>query len=142
MIRAVLLTHGMLGTELVRAAGKIYGTPDGVSALTNEGMSIESLVAKLREELGVGAEPDSDEGRRSGAEPGVAGEPVFLFVDLIGGSCCHAGLALREFDPRIRIVGGVNLPMLLEFLHHRDRVGPEELLERVVSRGRDGVRVP
>ncbi|MEZ4651803.1 MAG: hypothetical protein R3E97_24000 [Candidatus Eisenbacteria bacterium] len=124
MVRAVLLTHGMLGTELVRAAGKIYGVPDGVSALTNEGASLDTIVRKLREELGSGD------------------GPVFLFVDLVGGSCCHAGLALRETDPRIRIVGGVNLPMLLEFLHYRDRVEPEELLERVVSRGRDGVRVP
>ena len=124
MVRAILITHGLLGAELLKAAGRIYGSPDNVAAFSNEGCSLETLQADL------------------GAAVGTEDVPVFVFVDVLGGSCCHAGLALREADARVRLVAGVNLPMILEFLHYRDRVDADELLERVLSRGRAAVRVP
>lgn len=124
MVRAILVTHGQLGAEMLKAAGRIYGEPEDFVALSNEGCGIDSLRGHLADALGA------------------AEDPVFVFVDVLGGSCCHAGLALREVDPRIRLIAGVNLPMILEFLHHRDRVDVEELLERVLSRGRAAVRVP
>jgi mannose/fructose-specific phosphotransferase system component IIA len=61
-------------------------------------------------------------------------------VDLQGGSCCHAALLLAKRDPRIRVIAGVNLPMLLEFLHYRGRVGEAELEARILQRGREGIR--
>lgn len=124
MVRAILVTHGMLGRELLRAAERIYGRADGAAALSNEGCSSEDLVRKVREELSGGS------------------GPIYVFVDVAGGSCALAAQAVRELDPRVRLVAGVNLPMILEFLHYRDRVSDAELLARVLSRGRDGVTAP
>lgn len=124
MVRGILVTHGQLGRELLQAAAQIYGQVEGVAALGNDGLGLVELRRRLEAALGEGE------------------EPVFVFLDVVGGSCCHAALALREAHPRLRLVAGVNLPMILEFLHHRGRVGPDELLERVLSRGRDAVREP
>ncbi len=121
MVRAILITHGMLGAELLKVAGRLYGVPDGVAALTNEGRSGDDLVRHLHESLGPGS------------------DPIFVFLDMPGGSCLLAALSVAARDERIIVVTGVNLPMLLEFLHHRDTVSVEELLERVLSRGRDAV---
>jgi mannose/fructose-specific phosphotransferase system component IIA len=124
MTPAIVVTHGMLGAELLKAASQIYGPLEDVTAVSNEGCSLDALRLSLEDSLG-----DAD-------------APIFVFVDVLGGSCCHAGLALRAAHPRVRLVAGVNLPMILEFLHHRASVDTEELLERVLSRGRAAVRVP
>lgn len=122
MVRAVLVTHGALGGELVRTAEAILGRQDGVAIVSNEGVSLDGLVETLRTAAGA---------------PG----PVVFLVDLLGGSCGHACRALRaERGADAFVVTGVNLPMLLEFFYHRDRVPFAELQERLIHKGRDGVR--
>lgn|SRR5690554_3492530 len=122
MVTAILITHGLLGGELIRAAESILGKQEGLSALSNRDVSLESLGERVRAVVGTGE------------------DPVYLFVDLLGGSCCHAALLLAKRDARIRVIAGINLPMLLEFLHYRDRVGEAELEARILQRGRDGIR--
>ena len=122
MVTAILVTHGLLGGELIRAAETILGKQDGLAALSNRETSLESLEERVRALLGPGT------------------DPVYLFVDLVGGSCCHSALLLARRDSRVRVIAGINLPMLLEFLHHRGRVSVEELSERILQRGRDGIR--
>ena len=39
------------------------------------------------------------------------------------------------------IVTGVNLPLLLDYLHNRDRFPVGELAERLQLKGRDSIRV-
>jgi PTS system mannose-specific IIA component len=122
MVTAILITHGLLGGELIRAAETILGKQEGLAALSNREVSLESLEERVRAVVGAGE------------------DPVYLFVDVLGGSCCHAALLLAKRDPRIRVIAGVNLPMLLEFLHHRGRVGEAELEARILQRGREGIR--
>ena len=38
------------------------------------------------------------------------------------------------------LLTGLNLAMLLDYLHNRDRCGVEELAERMIQRGRDSIR--
>jgi mannose PTS system EIIA component len=122
VVRAVLVTHGALGRELVRTAETILGRQEGVAIVSNEGTSLEGLAGALQ----VAAEG-----------PG----PVVFFVDLLCGSCDHACRALRtKRGDDAFAIAGVNLPMLLEFFYHRDRVPFTELQERLLRKGRDGVR--
>lgn len=123
VVRAVLVTHGALGGELVRTAEAILGRQEGVAIVSNEGISLEGLVEALRAVAGA---------------PG----PVVFLVDLLGGSCGHACRALRvERGEDALVITGVNLPMLLEFFYHRDRVSFAELQERLLHKGRDGVQL-
>ncbi|MBD3236706.1 MAG: hypothetical protein GF330_08385 [Candidatus Eisenbacteria bacterium] len=119
-VRGVLVTHGQLGAELLRTAESILGPQPRVRFLSNAGLSAQDLATRLDEALaGAG--------------------PVVLFVDLGGGSCGHICAVARRDHPKVLVARGVNLPMLLEFLHHRDRVPLSELKARLRSKGREGI---
>ena len=122
-VLGVLVTHAALGSELLRTAEAILGPQERVEVLSNTGTSVESLSGDLRSL--IAEEPDA---------------PVFLFVDLLGGSCGHVCQLIRGLHPNTTVFSGVNLPMFLEFLYHRDRVSIDELKERILSKGRDGIQ--
>jgi mannose/fructose-specific phosphotransferase system component IIA len=117
----ILVTHGLLGAELVRTAESILGEQTELEVVSNTGATPEALRQQLVEIVA----------RRN---------PAFILVDLLGGSCGHACLLVGRSRPGVRVVSGVNLPMLLEFLCHRGRVSLAELEARLLSRGRDGIR--
>jgi mannose/fructose-specific phosphotransferase system component IIA len=121
MVRGILVTHGELGAELRRTAESILGPQPELIALSNAGLSTETLAERVRLLL-------PPEGR------------AVLFVDLLGGSCGHVGTVLRRESSGLLVAGGVNLPMLLEFLVHRGRATPQELKERLGAKARDAIQ--
>lgn len=121
----ILVTHGRLGAELVRTAESILGRQENVHCVSNAGLSPEALIEALRAALARRASPES---------------PAVVFVDLAAGSCGHACRYLGLEHPELLVACGVNLPMLIEFLYHRTRVGPAELCERLLRRGREGIQ--
>jgi mannose/fructose-specific phosphotransferase system component IIA len=71
----------------------------------------------------------------------VAGQSVVVFVDLSSGSCLFAVLKrLRAIDG-VKVVTGVNLAMLVDFLFHR-ALSPAEAAERAATAGAKAIRVP
>jgi mannose/fructose-specific phosphotransferase system component IIA len=122
-VLGILVTHASLGSEFLRTAEAILGRQERIEVVSNSGTSVETLSAKVREL--VSRHPEST---------------VFLFVDLLGGSCGHVCQLIREVHPKTTIFSGVNLPMFLEFLYHRDRVSLGELRERLLAKGRDGIQ--
>ena len=128
-MRAVIVTHGDLGDALRRAATGILGPQPGLTAIGNDGLALDDLVARVAQELAV------------------PGEEVLVFVDMVGGSCHTAArkaiAALPAPDREARILGlaaGVNLPMLLTFLTRRRTTSAGEILDLVLDRGRRGIR--
>lgn len=123
MIRTLLVTHGNLGNELVNTAQLIVGPQEGVKILSNEELSSESLYEAVRGEI-------SNYGQ----------DETVIFVDVAGGSCLTACKAVQGEGKRIRVLSGVNLPMVLEFFHYRGKLPFEELVERVLMKGRTGIQ--
>lgn len=120
---AVLVTHGVLGDELVRTVEAILGAQSEVITVSNSGLSADGLRDRIDAEI-------------AGLPEGV---PVVLFSDLAAGSC---GIATRRADPAARTVkriAGVNLPMLLEFFYNRDAIPLEQLLARMEAKGKAGI---
>jgi mannose PTS system EIIA component len=120
---AFLVTHGVLGDELVRTVAAILGPQSDVATVSNSGLSADALTSAI-------------EGRLAGFPPDA---PVVLFTDLAAGSC---GIASRRVggDGRVlKRITGVNLPMLLEFFHYRDTLSLDELLPRMEAKGKAGI---
>ena len=121
-VRGVVVGHGEIARGLVGAVRRIAGdVADGLEALSNDGKSPE----QLRSELDATAGDDD----------------VLVFVDLQGGSCGLAALSCcRDREKRI-VIGGVNLPMLLEFVFNRG-LPLDELADRLIEKGRAAISRP
>ncbi len=123
MTRALILTHGKLGRALLDSAAHIFRGGAEVDVLSNEDFCGSDLAGAVR------AWADAEEG------------PVFVFVDVGGGSCgIAAQLALRD-RPDSWILGGVNLPMVLTYLGAADQLEPVELVSKLLDRALNSVRL-
>ena len=122
-VLGIVVTHGSLGKELIRTAETIIGPQEGVEVITNTGASLQGLSEDIRRAISKHDESS-----------------LYLFVDLLGGSCGFVCQEVRRIRPDAVIFSGINLPMILEFFHYRHRVADAELRERLLSRGRDGIR--
>jgi mannose/fructose-specific phosphotransferase system component IIA len=119
-VRGVVLAHASLADGLVASVRAISGAEEeALRPLTNEGCSPEALQARLAEALG-------GEG------------PAIVFTDLGSGSCAFVSRRIALERPATAIVTGVNLPLLLDFVFHRELPLPE-LVERLVEKGRGGI---
>ena len=121
---AILCTHGGLAQALIDTARTVLGSVEGCHAVSNEQKSPRAL----REELeGIVAAGGSD-------------TAFIVFVDFFGGSCCHTCIGLEQDHANVRLISGVNLPMLLAFLNKRAEVPFEHLPAEIVSRGHNSVK--
>jgi PTS system mannose-specific IIA component len=122
-VPALLVTHADLGAALLRAAARVYGTVEGIHVLSNEGLSREQLEKEI--------------------EGAVAGwtEGGLILTDFWGGSCHICGIAAARGHGDIVVVTGLNLPLLLDYLHNRGEYRVKELAERLQRKGRDSIRL-
>lgn len=117
--RGIVISHGLLAEGLVDAVHRITGIGEDVLVgQSNRGLSPEALLIELRRLAGGG--------------------PAFLFTDMPSGSCNLAARRLLHEDPSIVVIGGVNLPLLLDFVLHRD-LPVSELALRLVEKGRAAI---
>jgi mannose/fructose-specific phosphotransferase system component IIA len=123
-VQGVIVTHGRLGEELLRTAELIIGPQKRIAVISNVDRSHQSLSSEIERYVSEAL----DEGAR-----------VVLLADLGSGGCGRACAAVTARYPDALLACGVNLPMLLEFLYHRDRAGPAELKDRLLRKGREGV---
>ena len=120
LVRGVLLSHGKLAEGLVDAVRRITDLDEDVLvAMSNEGQNPQGLAEQV--DLLVGS------------------APIVVFTDLGTGSCAlTAQLTCRDQDRRA-MVFGMNLPMLLEFVFHRE-LPLSQLVPRLLAKGKEGVR--
>ena len=114
----VVVAHADVAEALVRAVETISGVEGGLLPVSNTRCTPETLRRRVEEAIGD--------------------RPAVVFVDLASGSCAFAGRKVAGELVDVSVVTGVNLPMLLDFVFHRD-MAPERLAERVVGKGRTAV---
>jgi len=112
-VQGVLVGHGKLAEGMLDAVAGITGSREGLQPLDNAEMTPAVLEERLHELVGDG--------------------PSVVFVDLPSGSCAFAARRLKFRHPRVAVVCGVNLPLLLDFVFHRD-LPLEQVVERLRSR--------
>lgn len=119
--RGIVVAHGAMAHGLVDAVRRIAGgtADEALTALSNEGLSPPDLKEALERIAGDGT--------------------TIVFADLLSGSCGMAAMVAARGSDRRAVVCGVNLPILLDFVFHRD-LPLSELVPRLVAKGREGVR--
>lgn len=97
MINLVVATHGNFGKELVKSAGMLAGDTSSIKTLSlMPGMSFEDFVSQADKMVSQ-----------------LEGETL-CFVDLFGGTPSNTMSALTRKYPNLKVVTGVNLPILLD----------------------------
>ena len=123
----VIITHGNFGKELLESVEMIMGEQkDVVTRGLNLGDDVESLRADIEKIV--------DENQKSNKD-------TIVLVDLFGGSPSNIALSLlKHYD--VRVMTGVNMPMLIEMLSSRNNYdyGIEDLVERSYRAGTDGIK--
>jgi mannose/fructose-specific phosphotransferase system component IIA len=104
---------------LVDAVDRISGVAkEALLPISNDGKSPETLRAELEDVLEDG--------------------PTIIFTDLPSGSCALTARVCCTGDQDGAVLFGVNLPILLDFVFHRD-MSLEELVPRLLEKGRTGM---
>ncbi|MGE0161134.1 MAG: PTS sugar transporter subunit IIA [Gemmatimonadales bacterium] len=121
LVNGVVVGHGDMPRGLVDAVRRIAGdAAGGLSAVSNQGKGPDVLRADVDAAAGPG--------------------PAIVFVDIQSGSCgLAAAYACRGCEGRV-VISGVNLPMLLDFVFHRE-LSLDALAAKLVDGGRAAIKV-
>ena len=117
----VVAAHGGLATALVQAVESISGLQGVLVPVSNTDCDRGRLEARIHEATG--------------------GRPAVVFVDMPSGSCMFAALHRLKEEPEVRVVTGVNLAMLVDFVFHRG-LTPEAAATRAAATGTTAIKVP
>ncbi len=123
MVGAVIITHGSLGQSLIDAATGIAGGIENVKAVPV--MSADATDG-LRDAL-------------KAAVSGVnTGNGVIIFTDMFGGTPTNIALSLLD-EKSVEVLTGVNLPIVLKFLSHRNDKPLKDLAAQLKSYGQESI---
>jgi N-acetylgalactosamine PTS system EIIA component len=111
--RGIIVGHGAMASGLVDAVKRIAGVGDDVLvAVSNEGKGPDALRDELTRLTHNGT--------------------VVVFTDMHAGSCAVAARVACRAQGASAVVCGVNLPMLLDFVFHRE-LPLEQLVPKLVK---------
>jgi mannose/fructose-specific phosphotransferase system component IIA len=120
-LRGVVVCHGALAGALVQAAEQISGLNGALVPVSNTGCDRDTLEDRVR--------------------AAVDGRPAVVFVDLASGSCLVAVLKRLRSEQLVKVVTGVNLAMLVDFVFHRS-LSPDDAAARAAAAGEKSIRIP
>jgi len=124
MIGIVVVTHSQLGEALIEAAEFIVGSrPEGVVSVS---IDLNQNVDKLREKVVAGI-------KKAGREEGI-----LILTDMFGGTPSNISYSFLE-EGRVEVLSGVNLPILVQALNSRAKMGLSELAASLEIFGRKSI---
>ena len=122
MIGIVVVTHGQLAGELVNAARTIVGDIPRIAAVsigwTDDVTAARNAIAGALEEVG--------------------GDQALILTDMFGGT--PTNVSLPFLSPRVEIVTGVSLPMLIKLTTLREGA-LADVARAVREQGKDAIYV-
>jgi len=125
MIGVVVVSHGALAVELLRAAEHVVGPMEQAEAVA------------------IGPEDDPAE-RRQDIFDAVAradsGEGVVVLTDMFGGTPSNLAISIME-GATVEVIAGVNLPMLVKLAETRGREDLRSCAMAAEEAGRKYIRV-
>lgn len=126
LIGIVLVGHGAFASALKSSVEMIAGKqPKMVGVSFDPQDSTEDLEKKIKEAV-------------SELEPATG---ILFLADLVGGTPFKVSALLSREMGEVRVIGGVNLSMVLEVLHGREHLTVEEVKEKAIQAGIEGIKV-
>jgi len=121
----LLITHGDIGTVLLQSATDVLGVcPLSTTTISaTQGCDPERMLASAKQ-----ASQEMD-----------CGDGVLVLTDLYGSTPSNIACRLCELHD-VRVVSGLNLPMLIRVLNYPD-LDLDDLMHKAVTGGRDGVLI-
>ncbi|MAV88755.1 MAG: PTS fructose transporter subunit IIA [Rhodospirillaceae bacterium] len=125
MIGLVLVTHGYLAIELIKALEHVVGPQAGIASVCigpNDDMEIrrqDIITAVSRVYTNSG---------------------VIILTDMFGGTPSNLAMSVLDSN-KIEIISGVNLPMLIKFASCRKECVFEDCVEKSQEAGRKYINV-
>lgn len=132
MLGIVIATHGKLSDGLKDAAEVIVGTTNNIATVNlNPGDDVQELGTTIEAAI---KEVNKDAG-------------VIVLTDLVSASPYNQSVLITngldsELQDKVYVIGGVNLPMLLETINHQIlNTSVEEIAPAVLAQGADSLDV-
>ena len=122
-VNVLLITHQEVGTALLQAATNTLGElPLATTVISvNEDTDPETLLPRLQQ---FASQIDRGQG-------------LLILTDLYGSTPSNIAASLQE-PANIRVIAGLNLPMLIRVMNYANLALPE-LAQKALSGGKDGI---
>ena len=125
MIGLVLVTHGGLAVELIRAMEHVVGPQENTAAVC------------------IGPNDDMEH-RRADIQKAVSsvetGEGVIILTDMFGGTPSNLAISVME-TKSIEVIAGVNLPILVKLASIRSTLDLQSAIAKAQEAGRKYINV-
>lgn len=122
MIQIILASHGDLAKGMKDTLSMIIGDVSMVEAFSsyrNEDINVREAVEKIVKE------------KYSEAD-------IFIFTDILGGSVNTEMMSLIKEYPKIHVISGMNLPIVISVATQVEEVS-ESLLQQIIQESQQGI---
>jgi PTS system mannose-specific IIA component len=124
IIKALLVTHGNLGNELIKVAEKIFETKIDISSINVEWKNMnDEVLNKVKHFLRINKKND-----------------VIIFTDMFGGS--PSNICFQFIGKKVEVITGVNLPAIIKYYTYRDKnLTLNELVKLIYKDAVNGINI-
>jgi len=120
---AFILAHEDFAESLKITAEKITGLQPNIFAYTNKIDSLPVIIEKINKKLAS-----------------IQSDKIFVFADLIGGSCWSLANMIARDHPEVKIIGGVNLPMVISLIINHEKLVIDQLTKKIIEDSKKGIK--
>lgn len=121
MIGIIVISHGPYAKSLMESVEMVWGKQEKVRAIClGQNESLKSLQVKIND-----------------AVDSLGLDEVLIIVDLLGGTPYNA-TSMQLNNPNISVITGLNMPMLLHVLPHRNE-SLDEVTNIAMESGKNGI---
>lgn len=124
MIGIIVATHGEFGNQLLATLRMILGESEGITSVA---LAPEDSIEKFEEKMEKAVQM---------ADP--KGTGAMVLVDMLGGTPFNVSMRMAQVRP-LRVVTGVNLPMLIKVASHREETDLDGFTAEVQKATRESV---
>lgn len=118
-----ILAHEDFALSLKNTIEKITGPQDNIYTYSNKTDALPVILNKISKKLST-----------------IESDKIFVFVDLVGGSCWGLANMVLKDHPDVIVIGGVNLPMILSLIINHENLPVEKLVNKIIEDSKKGIK--